>query len=462
LKLNIALLGSSFYYAVNMLSLRLFEVLSMWLIIRLLPSQDIALVGASLGFIALLNAINFSPYRRIYKSFDALQSRLSEHISSYVMFWAIQSAAMLCLALLAGLFYISFGFGAQILVVMAGLVVAYRFNSLQLIVQEVFFVKFKQKLATYFNAALTGIFLLGLGVLFIYPQIEIYVGLIVLKAIITAVGLFFLAVPELGFKFSVPSDWIVLVKDALAEFALYDHFIGAAIDIINRVFLFLLGFFALHGALGDYTIALTIANLLTFVPLIIYRTCMLAISRSETKEGLEKILSAFTKYLAVVSIAQFAALYFLLGAILSILRPGDAQVVFNYTLMLSLGTTIMNSAHAVHAVALLRTDTRKYFLHVIGPITAFSIAGYFLSAAYEPDLIGVVFVLCAILFCLLSYTHVLGNAKISIKMAFILQEEKEAVGHLLGKFLKKKRDKKQQAYSMGSKILLGKEGHANA
>src|SRR3989344_641154 len=133
-----------------MLSLRLFEVLSMWLIIRLLPSQDIALVGASLGFIALLNAINFSPYRRIYKSFDALQSRLSEHISSYVMFWAIQSAAMLCLALLAGLFY--------------------------------------------------------------------------------------LAVPELGFKFSVPSDWIVLVKDALAEFALYDHFIGAAIDIINRVF----------------------------------------------------------------------------------------------------------------------------------------------------------------------------------------------------------------------------------
>lgn len=435
LKFSLELLGSSFYYTANRVSLRLFEVFSLWILVKLLPKEDIALIGITVGFISVLNLLNISPYRRIFKSFADIDKRFNDHVSSYIAFWLLQSSAMLALAVIAAMFYASLGFAGGMFVVLVGLVVSYLLGNLQLLFQEIFFVKLRQKAATYFNAASMLLFLLSLGYLFFYPTLENYVALIILKSALTAAGFFLLAKKEIGFVFSLPGDWKRIVKDALTQFALYDHLIGVCIDLTGKVFLFILGFFALQSIVGDYTIALSLANFLTFFPLIVYRIAMLALTRVSTKDGMQKVLTAFTKYSAVFSAAQFTVFVFFLAPLVDFFTSGKPGNVYNYGLLLGLGATIFNAGLPVHAMAVLKSSISKYFWLVVLPVTGLSIAAYFAIAAIraDPILIAVVYVIAAISVNALAYLHVKRNVDVSIQKIFVFPEEKEAIVFLLRK-----------------------------
>ncbi len=434
MKLNIELLGSSFYYTINRVSLKLFEVLSLWILVLLLPKEDIGLIGITVGFISILNILNISPYRRIYKSYEEIKPRMNDHVSGYIAFWFLKSVIMFIIAIIVGIFYVNSGYQSELFLVLTGLVLAYLFSNVQLLLQEVFFVNLKQKIVTYFNVASMIIFLFSLGLLLLIPSVEVYVGLIGLKAVITALGFFFLAGKELRFFFKLSKDWKKLVKDALAEFAVADHLIGASIELVNKVFLFVLAFFVVQTIVGEYTIALSLVNFLTFFPLIIYRTTMLAITRVSSKEGLEKVLSAFTKYAIVFSIIQFVIFVIALDPIINFVTSGNTGGIWNYAFLLGLGVTVFSAGHPIHAMALLRGNIEYYFKKIVLPITIASIVGYFIVSAYfQPEAVGVVFVGASILLNVLAYIHVKNNTGVRIQKTFIFPEEKEAIDHVLKK-----------------------------
>lgn len=434
MKLNIDIIDSSFFYALNRISLRLFEVISLWILIKLLPATEIALIGISVGFIALLNILNISPERIIYKSYEEVQKRLSDHVSSYMAFWFFKSAGMLLIALIVAAIYARSGYGGEMFLVMSGLTITYLFGNLQLLMQEVFFVSLRQKSATYFNLASMAIFLLSMGLLVIYPSAELYVGLVLLKSALTALGFIALAGKEIGFALKVPSDAIALVKDALAEFAVLDHLIGAGIEIVSKSFLFVLGFFAAHQVVGNYTIALSLVNFLIFGPMVLYRTSMLAITRVTTKDGLEKVLSAFTKYSVLLSLIQLGLFMIFLEHIVRFFAGTLERDIWVYAALLGFGTSVFTAGYPVHAVAILKTDIRKYFLRVILPVTAASVLGYVAaSALLEPVLVGVIFVIAAVAINVLAYLHVKKASGVSIRGAAFYPEEKEALGYMLRK-----------------------------
>lgn len=400
----------------------------MWLIIALLPQTSIVLVGVALGFISLINMLNISPYRRVYKNLPEIEKSFSSHISAYIFFWAVQSIAMMLLAFAAGFLYTAGGYPETIFVVLLGMVLAYRFNNLQLLLQEVFFVKLKQKTATIINIASTVVFLAGIALIFAFPRIEIYVLLIAMKAILTAIGLYFAAEKELGLVFNIPKDWVNLVKESLKEFALFDHFIGASLDLVNKAFLLALSLFAVQGIMGSYTVALSLANALTLLPLVIYRTSMLAFARVKTSEGLEKVMSAFTKYSAITSVIQLACFLALLGTILSLLGVNSAEAWIACALIAT-GTTIFNALQPIHGAALLKTSTGDYFKRIILPQTIVAIGLYFAFAAYKPELIGVAYIFSAIVIHLLAYHEVKKNTGAKLRPKIIYPEELDVIRH---------------------------------
>jgi len=434
LKLNIALIGTSFFYTINRVALKLFEVLSLWILVFLLPKEDIALIGISVGFISILNILNLSPYRRIFKSYEQIKDRLNDHVSAYILFWGLKSIAMFLLAIIAGIFYITIGYPQELFIVLNGLVLAYLFGNLQLLMQEVFFVKFKQKTATLFNVLSMIVFLASLLLLVLYPSVEFYVTLIVLKAVITAAGFIVLSKTDIGFIFSVSRDAKKLVEDAIREFAIYDHVIGASIELVSKVFLFVLGFFVVKAVVGDYTIALSLVNFLTFFPLIIYRTTMLAITRTSTVEGLEKVLSAFTKYAVIFSAIQYVVFLLVLKFIINNVVHDGVGDIWIYAAMLGLGVTVFSAGQPIHAVALLRADISEYFNKIILPITGIAVVGYVIAAYFsQPIFTGVIFISAAIIINVLAYLHIKKHAKVRIRKQFIYPEEKEAIRHLLAK-----------------------------
>ncbi|HZX20340.1 MAG TPA: hypothetical protein VFF13_04980 [archaeon] len=451
MKLNIELLGSSFYYTLNRVALKLFEVLSLWLLVKLLPKEQIAFIGIAMGFIALLNILNILPYRRIFKSFEEVNKRFSDHLSSYIVFWFLQSTLMLGIALITAFFYVQSGFAQEIFLVMTGLSIAFLFGNLQLLFQEMFFVKLKQKTATIFNLISMVVFLGSLALLLFYPSIELYVSLIILKAVLTCAGFFLLSKKEIGFVFRIASDWKKLLKDALAEFAVFDHLIGAFIEIITKSYLFVLGFFVAYTiapdyytiVIADYTIALLMVNLLTFFPLIIYRVSMLAMTRVSTKEGLEKVLSAFTKYSAIFSLVQLVIFAALLNPLLSFFTDGNIGNSELFALVLGIGTTVFNIGLPIHATAVLKSSIADYFKKIIFPVTLLSVAAYFfVSAFFEPVWIGIVYIFAAVAVNALAYLHVKRNVGISLQKVFFYAEEKEAIDHVLEKLGLKKEIRK--------------------
>lgn len=437
-KQKMELVGSSLYYTINRISLKLFEVLSLWILIKIVPTSEVSAIGIAVGFISILNLLNIQPYRQIFKDFSRVQNRLSDYLSSYVIFWLGQALILTLLAFLAAFFYVQSGYTWTVFFVVVGLVLAFLFSNLQLILQEFFFVNLKQKRVTYANILFMMIFLATLGLLFIYPSVELYVALILAKSFVTAASFVFLAKTDLGFSFNIPADIKQIILNSIREFAVWDHFIGASLDLINKIFLFFLGLFALQHVTGEVTIALSLANLLTFFPLIIYRTSMLAITRVTTNEGLEKTLTIFSKYAFLFGVVQFAVYVGFLHYAIAFFAPDSGPDLWMHAFLIGLATTILQIGHPIHAIALLKTDVRRYFLRGILPVSVLALLGYLAVVLLQYPLgVGVVFVGAALLTVGVSYYFVHQKAGLKIQRVLLYPDEREMWGQF---FIKNRKE----------------------
>src|SRR3989338_4068488 len=95
MELKFDLLNSSLYYGANVLLMKVFEVISFWLLVKLLPKESVGLIGVVVGFISILGMFNILPYRMLYKGFSEINAEFNRHVSAYIVFWAAQSVVML-------------------------------------------------------------------------------------------------------------------------------------------------------------------------------------------------------------------------------------------------------------------------------------------------------------------------------------------------------------------------------
>ncbi|GEM_PF-6326850 len=443
--LNIELFGSSAFFTLNRAAMKLFDFISFWIVVKLLSADYIGLIGTAIGFISVLGIFYLSPFRRIYKNFPEVERRFSDHLSAYIMFWGIEAVTLVAISALVAAAYYFLGQGAAIGIVLVGMVAGQMLSNLQMMMQEIFFAKLKQKVATYFNLASSALFLISMGLLVLNPRIEVYLGLIIAKAAFTAAGFFVLAWRELGFRFTVPKDWKKLIRDALSEFIFADHVTAQVLEITWKGYLFIMSFFVARAVVGDFSIALWANNLLTFLPLIIYNISTLAISKVTTKDGLNTAISVFTKYAAVVSLLQFGAFLLLAGTALSFFTEGNTERIFHLAALLGIGTTISNIATPIHAASLLKGNANKYLTRVMIPAGALIVAGYVIASAFfAPETVIFVYVAGMLLYAALGYMFLRGQTGARLSFELVTDSEREVLSHLLGKISGWKGEPKKQ------------------
>lgn len=340
---------------------------SFFLLSRILPREDIAIIGISSGFIAMFALLMIAPEVLLFRNYASFKKNPKTFAESFLSFWAIRT--LLVLSLMVGAAWLLYSTrGDFLLIYLLGAALVYHLNTLQASIQEFFFVEFRQKDILKMNLAYQLLFLVGLGVVFMERELGVY-----LLLLLTLTGLFsmvwvyrFLKTFPIPLRFS-PS---VLKQDFQSVFnnsVLWNHFIGAVAQIIYRGDIFFLGFFATAYAVGNYTIALTLAGVFIFVPQILQKMCTVALTRSAGKTGDTPIVNAMIKYSVLVSILQFAGFYLLGDWILSFVAPTNHHEVYSIGLLIVGGVTLFNVVRPLHGYASTRGNLKQLFLEVFLP-----------------------------------------------------------------------------------------------
>ncbi len=340
---------------------------SFFLLSRILPREDIAIIGISSGFIAMFALLMITPEVLLFRDYASFKKNPKTFAESFLSFWAIRTVLVLSL-MMGGAWLLYSSRGDFLLIYLLGAALVYHLNTLQASIQEFFFVEFRQKDILKMNLAYQLLFLIGLGIVYVERELGVYLLLLLILT-----GLFSLAwVARFLKTFPVPLRFspAVLKQDFKSVFntsILWNHFIGAVAQLIYRGDIFFLGFFATAFAVGNYTIALTLAGVFIFVPQILQKMCTVALTRSTGKAGDFPIVNAMVKYSILLSVLQFIGFYLLGDWILSFVVPTNHHEVYSIGLWIVGGVNIFNAVRPLHGYASTRANLKHLFMEVFLP-----------------------------------------------------------------------------------------------
>ncbi|MFH0970359.1 MAG: hypothetical protein V1776_02775 [Candidatus Diapherotrites archaeon] len=349
---------------------------SFFLLSRILPREDIAIIGITGGFIAMFAFLMITPEVLLFRDYVSFKKNPKKFAESFLSFWAVRTMLVFSLMLVGGwLLYSSRG--DFLLIYLIGTALVYHLNTLQASIQEFFFVEFKQKDILKMNLAYQLLFLGGLGIVYVERELGVY---LLLLAVLT--GLFSMAWVYRflkTFPFPLLLSPSVLKQDFKSVFntsILWNHFIGSVAQLIYRADIFFLGFFATAFAVGNYTIALTLAGVFIFIPQILQKMCIVALARTTGKENDLFIVNAIIKYSILVSTVQLIGYYLVGDYVLSFVAPTNHAEVYGLGLLLVGGVSLFNAVRPLHGYAYSRGNLKQLFLEVFLPSAGIALVMY--------------------------------------------------------------------------------------
>jgi O-antigen/teichoic acid export membrane protein len=407
---------------------------SFFLLSRILPREDIAIIGITGGFIAMFALLMITPEVLLFRDYASFKKNPKKFAESFLSFWAIRTLLVFFLMLLGGwLLYSSRG--DFLLIYLIGAALVYHLNTLQASIQEFFFVEFRQKDILKMNLAYQLLFLGGLGIVYVERELGVYLLLLVILT-----GLFSLAWVYRflkTFPFPLRFSPKVLKQDFKSVFntsILWNHFIGAVAQLIYRGDIFFLGFFATAFAVGNYTIALTLAGVFVFIPQILQKMCIVALTRTTGKENDLPIVNAMVKYSIVVSLVQFIGYYLLGDYVLSFVAPDNHLEVYGLGLLIVGGVSLFNAVRPLHGYAYSRGNLKQLFLEVFLPSAGVAIIAYAWAATQGVQVAAAANVLVYATLSLLLLLYVTRRVGYRFRFEWATPPERELLKKILHSF----------------------------
>ena len=282
------------------------------LLIRYLPREEYGIIGIVGGYFTFAQFFNLALENIILRDHKDYGEKLPTVIYSFSVFNIAKClllsvfALVLCF-LLPGFYNNSqfiFGIISATMVLMTDALIS------PLIVLAS--ARFEQKLVTKLNLVRLSLGLsLLLGLIF-FPSLKYVLVKDVLVSFVTLTIWFHLSKRYLG-KSPLGLSWknhfdIKLIKETFWGYSLWVHLVGVVTNFMYKADAFFLSFFVSLVAVGDYTIALTSANVANILPSILGYQNAVALSHFKEKYDRERVTHSFLRfnfYLALVSLLAF-------------------------------------------------------------------------------------------------------------------------------------------------------------
>lgn len=353
-------------------------VVSFLVVVRLLPRSDIGLIGVIAGYTAMLGFLALGPEAVLVRDFPKIKDRLNDYLSGFIRFWFFRSIVVMIIAGAIALWLYFFFHDISFPIYMIGIAISINMTQFEQIIKEVFYVDFKQKIATKMTFALEVISFGMLLSLFFYGYILVYILVIVLSSIINACIWFYLLRKHYHFHFMPHTKDII--KVSILDYSLWAHLSNSFMSLVYRIDTFILSFFVGLSAIGNYTIALEIGNFFFIIPRLLQKSVMIGTVNLKNPERLNDVISIFVKYFLLLSIAQVAGFLLLGRWIVALFTDTAVEDIYLYSLLIVTGVSILNVFRPISTIINTHASMKKGFYFVYLPASVISIAIYYYMA----------------------------------------------------------------------------------
>ncbi|MFH1278824.1 MAG: hypothetical protein ABIK65_10650 [Candidatus Eisenbacteria bacterium] len=358
------------------------------LLVRLLPPQEIAVIGIATGYLALAAYLEVGPIRvllRDYPKIAADRIQRDRLLTALFSFWGMQSAAMVLLFLLLRPFVFRPMDLPGLSFLYLGMLADFIALSLHGWIKTVFYADFRQPFATKLSLALEVPRLLSYGLLLLSPSLVTYSWILIVVALLTSTV--WAAVFARAFRFRPRFDRRLpsLLGESLNSYGLWDHLNRVAIETLLAIDAVVLSWFALSriGEIGDYTVALRFVSLFFLVPMQLHVALQLALANLEERPRKVEAIGVFLKANTAVTVGQLLFLFLGGGWLLRLLfGTRTAAGALPYALLLGTAVSILNFAYPFLSVVNNQCRLRSAFFRLFLPALVVGMGLYSIGARF--------------------------------------------------------------------------------
>ena len=370
------------FSALESIGSRLFDFITLWIVLNTLPIDDLAKFGLATAAIFIFNSFLLTPETALFKYQKEWISsnQVTKYLSAFVSFSVLKillhyvAAAIvyLYMAQMNWLFY-AIVFSA-ITQQIQGAEIARIFMRMELQQKRVALFELKSKLV---------LTLLSLY-LFYQSNIEIYFLIYFLwSLIVTFIWLFKLR-QDYSFVLNYTKESWVLIWQALKGFSIWTHFSGIATLFIYNSSLLFLGLFAFSTKdIALYTVINKVANLFFVIPMFLQSIVPVILSNAGDLQT-----NKFNKLFFISSAISFVQLLFFyffgqyLGRFFGIDDLESLVMFYQYGLIISLGIFLLNVTRPFSTYLFIKISPVKVMLKIFIPAVILAIILYPISLHY--------------------------------------------------------------------------------
>lgn len=395
------------------------------IIINALPRDQYGVIGLVAGYFVFISWFLVTPESILLQQFkERRENDFALYVSKVFSFMVIRTIFLLVLAaIFAGILFwsqksllVSFAMimyaAAQLLLSASG--------SLQFILK----IDFQQKTITKWATIFKIVEVLMLSLLFLASNLFVYLLLIIALAFFEVCMWMLLLRREHNVQLWLPvATFMPTIKKDITTYSLWQHITQNLTKYMYEIDTVFLGMWASLTVVGNYSVALKVANFSFILPSIIQTSTMLALTRLTNPLNQNRAVNLFLKYAFFISTGQVIGFLLVGKWYIRLHTPLYVDEIFRYTILILIGTMIINIVRPLISYVLTQSDIKKFLLQSVLPSAVISTILYVVGS-YWYGATGVAAMnIASYLFWALTIVWYLRRT--SFAFHFILFDEKE-------------------------------------
>lgn len=377
--------GNTAFSIADVLLTKCVTIIAFVLLVRLLPNEAIGAIGVATGYVVLITYLDIQPIRVLLRDYPGLSVDTfarDELLTALFGFWCLQVIAMIVVAASLSVWVIAPLAIPGLTFVYIALALDFVALSLQGWIKLIYYVNLQQRTATRLSLIIAICRICAYGVLLYWPSLNTYSWILILSAFCTGAVWCVAFTRRFKFRPKWTGKLTSLIRRTLADYGLWEHLNRTVVNTFFTFHLVILSWFAGISEMGNYTVALRFASLLTLVPAQLNAALQVAGANYSESDHRYMAIQAILKINGLLSMMQFLVIILFGEQIMAILFGDEvAKASFIYALVISLGITLFNLGYPLIGIINNYCKIEKSFKYVYLPALLVGLVAYFGAAA---------------------------------------------------------------------------------
>lgn len=364
----------SFY---EKLGIILSQFISSILISRFLPREEFGAIAVVSGAFAFIQFVNIAIENVLIRDYKKLESSVDEAIVQFIQANCLKISILFFVSMSIGLAYYTHTGKVFFIYASVSLLAVLAMDVLisPLIIYAS--ILFKQNVVTKISFIRWTLNVLGLCFLIKYPTIKVVMVKDLLVLLVVLLVWFYYSKKDLNLKLKPTKiNWSFLRNNFLG-YSVWVHLIGVISNIVYKADTFILYYFVSLKLVGDYNIALTVANIGNIISSILINQNSVALSHCTTDEESKKMTGRFLRFSIYVGTASFFGFVLLGKYYLRLITNSNVDEIYEYLLLIVSGLLVVKMLISpLVAYINIKGDVQRLFYRVQLPLLVIVLLSY--------------------------------------------------------------------------------------